>query len=174
MSHVNSAPFLFALLALAPQARAQTFSTIYNFTGEPNSAAGSFVPLTVGGGGVLYGSTYSSVYSLTPPASPGGVWTAATLAVFTDADGVEFPSGLVVGPGGVLYGTTQFGGSNSCQVAFCGTVFSLTPPSSPDGSWTQELRSTTSKRAEVMALSPPGSVAIGHTPGGRLALYRHH
>lgn len=69
-----------ALVFSAPSADAQTFRTIYNFTGIPNTAAGSFEPLMAGAGGVLYGSRDSAVYSLSPPPSPGGVWTAGTLA----------------------------------------------------------------------------------------------
>jgi uncharacterized repeat protein (TIGR03803 family) len=47
--------------------------------------------------------------------------------------GPETP--LVVGSGGVLYGTTYQGGAPGDW----GTVFSLTPPSSPDGAWTYNL-----------------------------------
>jgi hypothetical protein len=44
--------------------------------------------------------------------------------------------------GGVLYGTTNLGGSVLCNAggAFgCGTVFSLTPPASPSGAWTEAV-----------------------------------
>ncbi len=52
----------------------------------------------------------------------------------------QFPAGLVVGSGGVIYGTTEFGGSFNgyqCGTTPCGTVFSLTPPSSPGAAWTK-------------------------------------
>ena len=44
------------------------------------------------------------------------------------------------GPSGhpVLYGTTNYGGTTSCYLG-CGTVFSLTPPASPGGSWTEAV-----------------------------------
>jgi uncharacterized repeat protein (TIGR03803 family) len=82
--------------------------------------------------GVLYGTTgvpsdgqvgtgYGTIFSLTPPNSPGGSWTETVLYFFTDgSDGGE-PTGIVVGPGGVLYGATSKGGAGF------GTVFSFTP-----------------------------------------------
>ena len=84
---------------------------------------------------VLYGTTNyggttscylgcGTVFSLTPPASPGGSWTEAVLYSFqgTPGDGANPYAGLRSGSGGVLYGTTQFGGTTSN-----GTVFKLTP-----------------------------------------------
>jgi uncharacterized repeat protein (TIGR03803 family) len=50
-----------------------------------------------------------------------------------------FPvGGLVIGSGGVLYGATQGGGNNACNEG-CGTVFSLTPPTSLGGQWTEAV-----------------------------------
>ena len=52
---------------------------------------------------------------------------------------------LTVGPNGVLSGTTYYGGSgSSCTFNLinggaCGTVFQLTPPSAPSGSWTHTV-----------------------------------
>lgn len=45
-----------------------------------------------------------------------------------------FPYSVTVGPGGVLYGATY--GSNSFTSG-AGTVFQLTPPATPGGSWTK-------------------------------------
>jgi uncharacterized repeat protein (TIGR03803 family) len=88
----------------------------------------------MGSGGLLYGTTLSGgsvqggvVFSLTPPASPGGAWTETILHDFT-------PS-LVFGKGGVLYGGTVLGGTTGGN----GVVFSLTPPVSPEDSWTQTV-----------------------------------
>ena len=55
---------------------------------------------------------------------------------------------MIVGPGGVLYGTTPYGGSSTsdstcpasyCVLGGCGTVFKLTPPTAPGGTWTETI-----------------------------------
>jgi len=55
----------------------------------------------------------------------------------------QLPSGPVaIGKGGVLYGTTQYGGNGpSCVFGYqgCGTVFSLTPPGSAGGPWSETV-----------------------------------
>ena len=73
--------------------------------------------------------------TLTAPASPGGAWTEAVLHNFSGpyGDGATPEAGVVIGPGGVLYGTTLNGGT------VAGTLFSLTPPGSPDGAWTETI-----------------------------------
>jgi uncharacterized repeat protein (TIGR03803 family) len=88
--------------------------------------------VAIGDGGVLYGTTEAggtassgTVFSLTPPATPGGVWTETVLHSFiggrTDGEG---PRGrLTVDGTGLLYGTTYNGGADYQP----GTVFSLTP-----------------------------------------------
>jgi uncharacterized repeat protein (TIGR03803 family) len=58
-----------------------------------------------------------------------------TLYNFTGAsDGGNPAAPLVIGEGGVLYGTTSGGGTSNA-----GTVFSLTPPTSSGGSWTETV-----------------------------------
>ncbi len=100
-------------------------------------------PLAVGAGGTLFGVTASggyvggfcahyqgcgTVFSLTPPATAGGLWTEQILHAFNPGggDGNHPAAGLVIGPGGVLYGTTLLGGEGYEEGG--GTVFSLTPP----------------------------------------------
>ena len=132
-----------ALLTFTVSAAAQTpplgLSTLYSFTGSDgaNPSAG----VVVGSGGVLYGATpsgWGTVFSLTPPTSPGGGWTPTTLYSFTGgSDGGDLCcAGLVIGSGGVLSGTTRAGGIAPGAMGF-GTVFSLTPPASPGGAWTE-------------------------------------
>jgi len=83
----------------------------------------------MGTGGVLYGTTayggtlnWGTVFSLTPPSSPGGSWTESVLYNFTGGtDGGTRFAPVVIGSGGVLYGTAHTGGVNGGQ----GTVFSL-------------------------------------------------
>jgi len=132
-------------------------STLYSFNAK---IAGGPAGVVMGPGGVLYGVTSSggtglcgtneapgcgTVYSLTPPSSPGGSWTYTLLHTFSGDDGSLPGAALVIGPGGVLYGTTEHGGTvdvNSCEVRSygvvtvgCGTVFSMTPPASAGGAW---------------------------------------
>jgi uncharacterized repeat protein (TIGR03803 family) len=100
---------------------------------------------------VLYGATsgggtsgYGTVFSLTPPASPGGAWTESVLYSFkgSPSDGTN-PNldGVVIGTGGVLYGATVTGGTvhPSCGIPGCGVAFQLTPPASPGGVWTETV-----------------------------------
>ncbi|HTQ53030.1 MAG TPA: choice-of-anchor tandem repeat GloVer-containing protein [Bryobacteraceae bacterium] len=44
------------------------------------------------------------------------------------------PRGLIAGPNGVFYGVTAYGGAYNY-----GTVFQLTPPAAPGGSWTETI-----------------------------------
>jgi len=66
-----------------------------------------------------------TVYAVTPPVSPGGVWTEATIHSFTNSpsDGASPYAGVVASEGGVLYGATYQGGAWNE-----GTVYSLTHP----------------------------------------------
>ena len=72
-----------------------------------------------------------TVFSLTPPASPGEKWTEKVLYSFASGtDAAEPRAGLAMGSTSsgqiVLYSTTYLGGANGA-----GTVFSLTEPASP-------------------------------------------
>ena len=123
-----------------------TERVLHSFT----NAGDGYQPIAgvvIGSGGVLYGTTArggtifgGTVFSLTPPASPGGPWTEAVVHSFTGSPDGRYPSApVVIGSGGVLYGTTQLGGSSTCPVYECGTVFSLTPPTSPGSEWTEAV-----------------------------------
>ena len=82
--------------------------------------------------GVVYGTTAKgglynegTVFSITPPSSPGGTWTEQILHNFTGgSDGSKPWSGLVFDSAGALYGTAAAGGASDF-----GTVYKLTPPS---------------------------------------------
>src|SRR5580658_5585226 len=80
-------------------------------------------------------ATFEHTPPLTPPASPGGPWSEDVLYAFGNSpgDGIG-PSTLLIGNDGVLYGTTLDGGAYGY-----GTVFSLTPPASNAGSWTETV-----------------------------------
>jgi uncharacterized repeat protein (TIGR03803 family) len=139
-------------------------TTVHTFSGSPGDGGGSVAALTVGPGGVLYGTTLfggsgsvcsfsntlgcGTVFQLTPPSGPGEAWTESVIYSFTGAEGDgAFPAAsVVVGKDGALYGTTQVGGSetlgSTCTyggVMGCGTVFELTPPTTPGGAWTEKV-----------------------------------
>ena len=145
-------------VALPGSAVASDYKVLHEFAGAPNDGDLPFGPVAAGKGGVLYGTTEyggngpscvfevqgcGTVFSLTPPASAGGTWTEAVLYNFTGgADGGIVYAGLAIGDDGVLYGATMFGGSGSCSdqgVTGCGVVFSLTPPASTGGAWTETV-----------------------------------
>jgi hypothetical protein len=123
---------LFSLIPATSPTGTWTEQVLYSFTGGNNGFGPGAIAID---GGVLYGATTwggtynnGTVFSLTPPASAGGVWTQAVLASFHSV------FSLVIGSGGVLYGNTLGGGTYNG-----GTVFSLAPPASPGGAWTQTI-----------------------------------
>ncbi|HUO31288.1 MAG TPA: choice-of-anchor tandem repeat GloVer-containing protein [Bryobacteraceae bacterium] len=145
-----------------PSTGTWTGTLVHAFQGSDGCNSGA--TLTPGPNGVFYGTTYDGgilgpciiptnggcgvVFELTPPAAQGGTWTESVLYYFTAANGDgAYPSAnVVLGPNGVLYGTTQYGGSattgspcSSNGVSGCGTVFQLTPPTTPGGAWTETI-----------------------------------
>ncbi len=118
-----------ALIA-GPDAHAQTYSVIHNFSG-PGDGALPAVGVTLRGG-ILYGTTAEggmgdvygpgTVYQLT---RAGSGWAYGLIFEFpSDGSGGTHPSARVLfGPDGHLYGTTQLGGAFQK-----GVVFTLTPP----------------------------------------------
>jgi uncharacterized repeat protein (TIGR03803 family) len=124
----------------AAQAAGPSLTTLYTFQNGMDGESPSGV--VIGKDGVLYGTSQGgtngsgTVFSLTPPGTSGEAWTQEVLYSFLGAatgDGAG-PSGVVVGNGGVLYGTTSGGGTTGN-----GTVFSLAPPSSASGQWTETV-----------------------------------
>ena len=107
---------------------------IYSSAGGTNGAY-PFAGLVVGGG-ALYGAdafggpanascpntACGTLFELTPPAAPGGTWTAESLHRFNGADGSTPFGALAMGADGAFYGTTYYGGT-----ANDGTVFKLVP-----------------------------------------------
>ncbi|MGA2134173.1 MAG: choice-of-anchor tandem repeat GloVer-containing protein [Bryobacteraceae bacterium] len=142
-------------------AQSPTLTTLHNFTGSD----GSFpeASMVVGPDGTLYGTTngldqgVGTVFSMTPPASPGGAWAFNVLHTF--ASGEAPLSNVVIGSGGTLYGTTPYGGGGSCIEGGCGTAFSLAPPASPGGEWTYTVLWSFSAGAD--GANPSGALAIG-------------
>jgi hypothetical protein len=94
--------------------------------------------LTLGKGGVLYGSTClggsiggGTIFSLTPPKSATGTWSQSVLYSFSGETDAGCPSGtLAIDANGVLYGTALGNGG-------LGFVYSLTPPVEGGAPWTE-------------------------------------
>ncbi len=106
---------------LAPPASGGAWkeTTLYSFTGgndggEPCGAlvsdqAGNLYGTSSGNGQNIPGT----VFKLTPPGTPGGAWTEATLHMFGGSnDGLSPVAGVIFGKGGALFGTTSGGGSS--------------------------------------------------------------
>jgi uncharacterized repeat protein (TIGR03803 family) len=119
-----------------------TLTTIYNFTGTSDGGLPD-AGMAIDRSGVLYGTTASggaygggTVFSLRTSASPGLAWTETVLHSFGggSGDGAYPYAKATIGCNGVLYGTTGFGGAYGF-----GTVFSLTPPATPDSPWTETV-----------------------------------
>jgi len=136
------------------QGGTQSFGTIFELSppSKPGAAWSetilyTFLGLSDGGypgaasifdsAGNLYGTTtgnyahQSTIWELSPPA-PGGSWTLTTLYTFNSSSGAEVPGPLVFDGAGNLFGTTVSGGTYNQ-----GTVFELSPPPAPGGSWTE-------------------------------------
>jgi len=130
------AGLLLAAVAIVGVARAQSsqFETLFQFTGNGSPFPGStpIANLVAGPNGVLYGTTYQGGLNnsgvIFQASKQGATWVETVLYQFTGAFDGANPAGplLLNSKTGVLYGTTSFGGSSGL-----GTVFSLTPASSP-------------------------------------------
>ncbi len=117
-----------------------TMTAIYSFAGSSDGCT-PLAGVVTGAEGVLYGTTYAggtsnlgTVFSLTPPAGTDSNWRESLLYSFSGIDGSGPATGVIVSPGGLLYGTTGYGGS-----ADGGTIYSLTPPATLSGSWTERV-----------------------------------
>ncbi len=160
---------VFSLTPPASPGGQWTETVLHSFTGAPNRGANPEAGLVIGRGGVLYGTTFAggvangfingTVFTLIPPASPGGPWTETVIHSFSGSDGGNPFGGVVIGGGEVLYGATLDGGT-----AGGGTVFSLTPPAHAGGTWTEAELYSFSGGGE--GGNPYGGVVIGN--GGEL------
>jgi uncharacterized repeat protein (TIGR03803 family) len=134
---------VFQLTPHASPGGSWTHKQLYAFTNANGDGQG-WGGMALGSDGVIYGVTNAggtnqqgTVFSLTPPVSPGGAWTEAILYRFGEAgDGVSPNAPPVVDSHGVIYGTTGAGGNQTCG---CGVVFAMLPPTSPGGSWTEQI-----------------------------------
>jgi len=125
---------------------AWTETVLYSFSGASDGAF-PMAALTVGPGGILYGTTggggaanacssCGTVFELTPP-SGSGPWQETVLHSFqgpSSGDGFHPAAGVSIGAGGALYGATELGGTLGW-----GAVFKLTPPSAGSGDWSEAI-----------------------------------
>ena len=118
-------------------------TVLHDFTGgsDGGNPGGT---VTVGPNGVLYGvGSYSGVANASGVAfqltQSGGVWSETVLYTFPGfkGDATTPSTTLAIDPSGNLYGTSDFGGSNACNLG-CGTIFKLAPPSGSHG-WTESV-----------------------------------
>ncbi|HXW69934.1 MAG TPA: choice-of-anchor tandem repeat GloVer-containing protein [Methylocella sp.] len=78
-----------------------------------------------------------SIFQLSPPSTPEGAWTYATIYSFTGVDGYPFAT-LVADKQGNLYGVTSSGFTSASYYysSSLGVVFELSPPTTSGGDWT--------------------------------------
>jgi uncharacterized repeat protein (TIGR03803 family) len=147
------------LFASCGVAGAQQYRVIWNFAGSV-SGDGSAPQggLALDSAGNLYGTTQyggafcplalgcGTVFRLSP--NSDGTWTETILYSFCAnsigiqcLDGKYPEAGLTFDSAGNIYGTTTNGGDQTCALNLdgCGTVFELSPPSQPNGSWTENV-----------------------------------
>ena len=126
----------------------------WNATGVAVGRRGVVYAITANGGN----SNFGTAFSLTPPATSGGPWTETVIHRFGFDE--MFPNDLVMAPNGVLLGTTLDGGGGA------GSLFTLTPPAAPGGSWSVVSFSFPEKK-----MKRKSSHAGGDRP--RPALWQH-
>jgi uncharacterized repeat protein (TIGR03803 family) len=131
------------------------YKVLWSFAGSPNDGIRPLGNLVFDHVGNLYGTTFGGGSSTACGGGCGtafklslnsdGTWTETILYNFcTDGGNLclngQYPkAGLIFDAKGNLYGTTSAGGTPPCPKGTCGTVFELSPPSSPGDSWTETV-----------------------------------
>jgi uncharacterized repeat protein (TIGR03803 family) len=135
---------VFELIPPASSGGAWTEAVLYSFTGSESDGAYPQSSLIADASGNLYGTTETSVFELSPPATKGARWAFTLLHFFEccTTDGFTSVAGLARDGDGNLYGTTELGGfydTDYCAYLGCGTVFEVSPPATKGGSWTERV-----------------------------------
>lgn len=146
-------PCTVVILLATTFAVGQQYKVLWSFAEASGDGAYPVSSLVSDAPGNLYGTTQyggssaggcaigcGTIFELSP--NSDGTWSEAILHNFCSdisnglcLDGQWPVAGLVFDQAGNLYGTTTVGGAGSC----CGTVFELSPPSFPGGTWTEEV-----------------------------------
>ena len=179
---------VFSLSPPSTPSGAWTERRLYSFSNVGTDGVFPNGPLLLGTNGVLFGTTIYGgvaskergcpqgcgvVFALTPPAVPGGAWTEQVLHSFTGSPDGGFPLGsLVADKSGRLFGTCSIGGATPDGLPpGWGTVFELSPPASPGGSWTEHTIwafgiTPTDGQTPAFGLAQGNGVFYGTTGGG--------
>jgi hypothetical protein len=140
---------VFQLEPPASAGGAWTMNVLYGFQGETRGDGKqvAYGKLAMDGSGNLYGVTQSggvsasksggTVYQLSPPATPGGLWTEQVLYRFQNVRGGFFypQVNATLGNDGALYGSTRLA-QNQKGFSAPGVIYRLAPPAVPGGAWT--------------------------------------
>jgi len=109
------------------------------------------------------GAGFGTVFSLGPPSAPQGAWVQRVLYRFDGRNGGsgEVPLTNLVGSGGMLYGAT----------GTIPTAFSLAPPATAGGAWTESVLCPASVLGSNqprgnMIISPGTGMIYGASPFG--------
>ncbi len=131
---------------LSPSGAMWTEQAIYAAETEANDAG-----LTMDADGNIFGTTYSTVFELSP--NGNGAWNPTVIHTFTGApkDGWGAEGTPVLDQAGNIYGTTTSGGGENY-----GTVYELSP--GKRGEWTEKILHT------FTAKLVPGGGANGGSP----------
>jgi uncharacterized repeat protein (TIGR03803 family) len=146
---------------------------LYNFTNSNGDGDEPEATPVLGPDGAIYGATSAggsvgggAVYRLAPPSAQGGAWAEQVLYSFPGypGDGTQPIGPLAIGIDGTIYGATEYGGAGTL-----GTIFQLTPPATPGGTWTESLLySFGSNWAYPNGVVPgPGGVLYGTAMGNK-------
>lgn len=123
--------------------------TIYDLTLSQEVSLNS---VAVSSDGTLYGTTsgttvpfgaFPAIFQLSPPTSPGGVWTYTLLTSFGVAQGVFEP--IIPRVGWLISGITTGGGAG---------VFAMAPPSAPGDYWTLNFLHSFTGQPNAASLVP--------------------
>jgi uncharacterized repeat protein (TIGR03803 family) len=131
---------VFELAPPAKSGESWSESVAFQFSSSSQALAG-ISSLIFDGKSRIYGTTYGggryksgSVFVLT---LANGFWKEQDIYSFQENGGtLVSPGGLVLNSSGMLYGVASYSGAAG---SIAGTVFSLTPPQSGGGAWTENV-----------------------------------